>query len=76
MTSPVRDDPRRRIPPVDRVLDDPILEHLQGVYGREAVRVQARRVLEELRDGLAQGALEAPAGDAAEASADALAALV
>jgi L-seryl-tRNA(Ser) seleniumtransferase len=77
MTSPVRDDPRRRIPPVDRILDDPVLERLIGVYGREAVRVQARQALEELREELAGAAPEAPpeapAGAGADASVGALA---
>ncbi len=52
MSHAVREDPRRRIPPVDRLLGDPALQHLIGVYGREAVRVQARRELDELRRGL------------------------
>ncbi len=38
---------------MDRLLGDSALQHLIGVYGRDAVRVQARRELEELRQGLA-----------------------
>jgi L-seryl-tRNA(Ser) seleniumtransferase len=53
MTNPVRDDPRRRIPPVDRLLADSALGHLIGLYGREVVRVQARGVLDEVREELA-----------------------
>ena len=55
MTNPVRDDPRRRIPPVDRLLADSALGHLIGLYGREVVRVQARRVLDEVREELTGG---------------------
>jgi L-seryl-tRNA(Ser) seleniumtransferase len=56
MPNPVRDDPRRRIPPVDRLLADSALGHLIGLYGREVVRVQARGVLDEVREELAAGA--------------------
>lgn len=55
MTIPVRDDPRRRIPPLDRVLGDTGLERHTRLYGREAVRVQARKVVEEVREELAGG---------------------
>ncbi len=60
------DDPRRRIPPVDRLLGDSALQHLIGVYGREVVRVQARHVLEELRRSL--GARDPDAGERAGAA--------
>jgi len=43
-------DPRRTLPAVDRLLADPRLVVLQKFYGREAVRVQARRALERLRE--------------------------
>ena len=67
MTNPVRDDPRRRIPPVDRLLADSGLEHLIGLYGREVVRVQARQVLDRVRWELAGGAgPESDDGEAAE----------
>jgi L-seryl-tRNA(Ser) seleniumtransferase len=69
MSHSVREDPRRRIPPVDRLLGDRALQHLIGLYGREAVRVQARRELEELRKGL--GAPEPAPGEAAQPAADA-----
>ncbi len=68
MTNPVRDDPRRRIPPVDRLLADSALGHLIGLYGREVVRVQARRVLDEVREELAAGG-GGPEGDGRTASA-------
>lgn len=55
MTNPVRDDPRRRIPPVDRLLVQPALGHLVRLYGREVVRVQARWVLEEVRSEMLAG---------------------
>lgn len=56
MTNLVRDDPRRRIPPVDRLLFDSGLEHLIGLYGRGAVRVQARPVQHEVRGAAARRA--------------------
>jgi L-seryl-tRNA(Ser) seleniumtransferase len=43
------DDPRRRLPAVDRLLADPRLAALERVYGRECLRVQARRELARLR---------------------------
>jgi len=70
MSRLVSEDPRRRIPPVDRLLGDSALQHLIALYGRDAVTVQARRVLEELRRsmGRADSASEevpeaAPAAD-------------
>lgn len=65
MTIPVRDDPRRRIPPLDRVLGDSGLERHTRLYGREAVRVQARRVVEEVREGLGGGEPEEEDGPSA-----------
>lgn len=48
-------DVRRRLPAVGRLLDDPRVSHLIGLYGRDAVRVQARRAVEELRRELGGG---------------------
>jgi L-seryl-tRNA(Ser) seleniumtransferase len=53
------DDPRRRLPAVDRLLADPRMVALERVYGRESLRVQARRELARLR-------AEAGAGEALE----------
>ncbi len=61
-----REDPRRRLPAVDRLLADPRLADLEGSYGRERVRVQARRALEALRQRLAADP-ELAAAAAAEA---------
>ncbi|HEX6200309.1 MAG TPA: L-seryl-tRNA(Sec) selenium transferase, partial [Thermoanaerobaculia bacterium] len=69
MTNPVRDDPRRRIPPVDRLLADSALGHLIGLYGREVVRVQARGVLDEVREELAAGDGEGEGTDQAALTA-------
>ncbi len=46
-------DTRRRLPSVDRLLNHPRIERLEELYGRELVRVQARRTLDELRSALA-----------------------
>ncbi|HEX9942763.1 MAG TPA: L-seryl-tRNA(Sec) selenium transferase [Thermoanaerobaculia bacterium] len=46
-------DARRGLPPLDRLLSHPAVARLIPLYGREQVRVQARRVVEELRDRLA-----------------------
>lgn len=75
MKNPVRDDPRRRIPPVDRLLADSALGHLIGLYGREVVRVQARRVLDEVRAELG-GEEDGGAHDGQEPGVDRLAARV
>lgn len=53
MSVPDSADPRRALPAVDRLLADPRLVVLERSYGREAVRVQARRALDRLREGLA-----------------------
>ncbi len=60
-------DPRRRLPAVDRLLADPLVRRLEASYGREPVRVQARRALDRLRRRLA--------GEGAPPSADEVAAL-
>ena len=61
------DDPRRRLPPVDRLLADPRVAALQRVYGRELVRVQLRSALARLR---AHGAGAVPPGSPAELEAE------
>ncbi len=48
-------DPRRRLPAVDRLLAEPRVVALARVYGREALLVQARHLLDEVRGRLAQG---------------------
>lgn len=45
-------DSRRRIPPVDRLLSDPAVGELIGLYGRDEVRVQVRFELGRLRGEL------------------------
>jgi len=47
-------DPRRRLPAVDRLMAAPRVDALVRVYGRDAVAVQARRVLDEARRRLAE----------------------
>ena len=44
---------RRGIPPLDKLLSDPAVATLIPLYGRDQVRVQARRVVDELRRRLA-----------------------
>jgi len=44
---------RRGLPSLDRLLNDPALAGLIPLYGRDRVRVQARRVVDELRQRLA-----------------------
>ncbi|HVR98973.1 MAG TPA: L-seryl-tRNA(Sec) selenium transferase [Thermoanaerobaculia bacterium] len=46
-------DARRGIPPLDRLLNDPAVTALISLYGRDRVRRQARRVVDELRGRLA-----------------------
>lgn len=53
MSSSRRDDPRRRIPAVDRILGEPALEPVIALYGRDVVRVQAGSVLDRVREELA-----------------------
>jgi len=53
-------DTRRALPQLDRLLADPAVTALFALYGREQVKVQARRILEDLRERLAA----APAGGA------------
>jgi len=49
-------DARRDIPPLDRLLADPAVARLIPLYGRDRVRVQAQRTVEDLRRLLAGGA--------------------
>jgi L-seryl-tRNA(Ser) seleniumtransferase len=46
-------DARRGLPPLDRLLSHPAVASLIPLYGRDQVRVQARRVIDELRSRLA-----------------------
>jgi L-seryl-tRNA(Ser) seleniumtransferase len=46
-------DARRSLPPIDRLLREPVLERLAGLYGRESVRAQARHELAAWRAELA-----------------------
>ncbi len=49
----VQPDSRRALPQLDRLLADPAIVPLFALYGREQVKVQARRVLAALRERLA-----------------------
>ena len=53
MEHPLPSDARRAIPAVDRLLADPGVAKLIPLYGRDQVRVQARRKIEALRAWLA-----------------------
>jgi L-seryl-tRNA(Ser) seleniumtransferase len=44
---------RRGLPPLDRLMNDPAVAQLIPLYGRDQVRVQARRVVDDLRELLA-----------------------
>ena len=58
MSSPenkAEDDPRRRLPSVDRALAEPALAALVSLYGRERVTIHLRRRLEEARAALLAG---------------------
>ncbi len=48
----VAQDARRALPQLDRLLDDPAVTALSALYGREQVKVQARRMLAALRERL------------------------
>jgi L-seryl-tRNA(Ser) seleniumtransferase len=48
----VASDARRALPQLDRLLDDPAVAALLALYGREQVKVQARRLLASLRERL------------------------
>ncbi|HXU30913.1 MAG TPA: L-seryl-tRNA(Sec) selenium transferase [Thermoanaerobaculia bacterium] len=49
--APVRDDRRRGLPSIDRLLAHPRVARLVALYGRDPVTVQARRAVEGLRSG-------------------------
>lgn len=55
METPDPFDVRRGIPSLDRLLGDPAVSSLIPLYGREPVRVQARREVDALRGRLASG---------------------
>ncbi len=57
-------DERRRLPAVDRLLREPQLIELASLYGRDLVRVQVRRELDDLRERIGSDA--GLAGDALE----------
>lgn len=48
-------DPRRALPPMDRLLTQEPVERLVAIYGREGVRRAARAVLEETRQAMTRG---------------------
>lgn len=52
-------DARRRIPSVNRLLSEPAVERLTGLYGWDQVRVQVRREVEALRERLDRSPLAA-----------------
>ena len=58
-------DLRRRLPALDRLLAAPALQAVVGLYGRQAIAVQARAALAELRRRAAGGEVEAEALEAA-----------
>jgi L-seryl-tRNA(Ser) seleniumtransferase len=62
MEDPDPSDARRGIPSLDRVLSDPAVSRLVSLYGRDQVRVQARRAVDDLRRRLAVD--PPPEGDA------------
>jgi L-seryl-tRNA(Ser) seleniumtransferase len=60
-------DARRGLPQLDRLLEDPAVVALSALYGREQVKVQARRMLAVLRERLgATPAVPAAAPESAE----------
>lgn len=48
-------DPRRALPPMDRLLAQEPVERLVAIYGRDGVRRAARAVLEETRQAMTRG---------------------
>jgi L-seryl-tRNA(Ser) seleniumtransferase len=69
MTEPSIQDPRRRLPSVDRLLAEPEFEHLAKLYGRDQVRSRLRLELESLRNRLAvSGGSESESIDSAMAA--------
>jgi len=63
-------DARRGLPPLDRLLSHPAVAGLIPLYGRDQVRVQARRVIDDLRSRLA--ADPPPAAEEVESAVGAL----
>ncbi len=62
-------DPRRRLPAVDRLLAEPAWQRLESSYGRERLVVQTRAALDGLRARLAAAGAETPAAALAAALA-------
>src|SRR5579862_3306019 len=66
----VASDARRALPQLDRLLEDPAVAALSALYGREQVKVQARRMLAALRERLgatqAEPALAPESAESAE----------
>ncbi len=76
MAPPTPSDARRGVPQLDRLFAEPAVVALVSLYGREQVKVQARRVLAALRHRLAAaGAAGAPAAEREEMLRDELARL-
>jgi L-seryl-tRNA(Ser) seleniumtransferase len=69
-------DPRRLLPALDRLLEQPELAELRAVYGRERVAVQARAELARLRAELDRGEVADPAAAIAGLAARVAEALV
>ncbi len=65
---------RRGLPSLDRLLNHPAVASLISLYGRDHVRVQARRVVDELRERLA--ADPPPPPEVAESAVAALPAVI
>ncbi len=61
---PAPSDARRALPQLDRLLADPAVGALVALYGRDQVKVQARRVLAALRQRLAEAPPEMSPGAA------------
>jgi L-seryl-tRNA(Ser) seleniumtransferase len=64
----VQSDARRGLPQLDRLLADPAVMALFALYGREQVKVQARRLLAALRERLAPAGSDAADPEAALAA--------
>ena len=75
MSASRHEDPRRRLPAIERLLTTPGLEPVVGLYGRERVAIHLRPRLEALRVRLAEGELAAE-GELEAALADLPAQLV
>ena len=70
-------DARRGLPSLDLLLSHPAVTSLISLYGREHVTIQARRVVDELRERLAaEPPLTAEAADAADTALAALPAAI